>query len=63
MDPTTDVENLYFREITEQYCHHKESNEKSKFVITYTPMHGVGHRYTPLPFTTDGPLLHLRHLD
>ncbi|KAL6077659.1 Phosphoglucomutase [Balamuthia mandrillaris] len=45
IDPTDEVVQQYYRSIAENYCYHREENEKSDMKIVFTPMHGVGKEW------------------
>lgn len=49
-DPVHEIEANYFKEISERFCYHKESNSQSKFKIVFTPMHGVGKEWVAKAF-------------
>lgn len=46
LDPLADIFHDYVTAVNSQIIpDHKAINKKSNFQFTYTPMHGVGHKY------------------
>ncbi|OHT13257.1 Phosphoglucomutase/phosphomannomutase, alpha/beta/alpha domain I family protein [Tritrichomonas foetus] len=55
VDPLSRVRESYNKMIVEKLCfHHDENSQQSGLVITYTAMHGVGHKPTAWSFEAFG---------